>query len=101
MPRVRGPVCRPGHSGGNIEWSPGEAVPVTWVGNNYTTPILDGRSVIDTTSYTNLSTGERAESTVSDADAGVSGPLYDPDPDPWIFPPFGPTPDYTNPFNIP
>lgn len=47
--------------GEHIAWSPGDAVQATWVGGLYDTPdFLGSAHSISDTSYTNLTTGERA-----------------------------------------
>jgi len=56
------PVLLPS-TGGNIAWAAGDAVQVTWVGGEYITSDPFATARIGTTTYTNLSTGDRVEAT--------------------------------------
>lgn len=73
-------------NGGDLAWVPGDAIQATWIGGDYVTPDPVGRSVIGTTSYYNLSTGEHVSSTN----------LFDPDPESWVDPFEPPLLEYTN-----
>lgn len=75
-------------NGGDIGWSPGDAIQATWIGGDYVTPDPAGRTIIGMTSYYNLSTGEHVGSTN----------LEDPDPESWVDPFEPPGVAYTNPY---
>lgn len=93
---ITDPFLLPGVDG-NIAWSGGDVIQVTWVGGDYVTTDLDGRSSVSSTSYTNLSTGERTASTFTDGNSDTASL----DPGSWMDPPFGPAPEYSDPFALP
>ena len=86
---------------GNIDWNPGDAVQVTWVGADYPTSAPDGRSKVSSTAYTNLSTGERIESSLTDGNIEKGGAMLTvTGPETWDAL-FGTAPIYSDPFVSP
>lgn len=79
-------------SGGNIPWLPGQAIQATWLGAQYTTsdPFLEP-TIIGTTAYTNLSTG----------DSTMYTSRVDPNPDSWVAPFLLPAPSWVSNITIP
>jgi hypothetical protein len=71
-------------NGGNIAWSAGDAIQATWIGGVYLSPGISGPTVISSTSYTNLSTGQST----------AFMRLTDANPASWASP-FGPPPTYS------
>ena len=74
-------------NGGDISWSAGDALNVTWVGSNYRTP--GGEIHQSATSFTNQTTGERTaliNRSVMDYIPGVGRKPITPDGLPWIDP---------------
>ncbi len=80
-------------TGDTITWNPFDAVQVTWIGGEYITPDGAGPSRINTTSYINLTTGERAAATAND----VSPPA----PESWVDPFTQPPPSYSTTYTPP
>jgi len=64
--------------GGNIAWGNWDAIQATWVGGDYIASDPFGPSIVGTTSYTNLTTGDRIAATDI-----VTTP---PDPETWVSP---------------
>ena len=60
---------------GDITWDQYDAIQATWIGGAYTTPDPFGSSIVGTTSYTNLSTGDRIEYT-NTTDTPPDPPLW-------------------------
>lgn len=73
-------------NGGNIDWAQYDAIQVSWIGAEYPTPDPFGPSRVATTSYTNLSSGARTDST--------SITTTPPDPESWVAP-FGVAPPFS------
>ena len=63
---------------GNIAWAQWDAIQATWVGGDYIASDPFGPSIVGTTSYTNLSTGERI--------AATDIMTTPPDPETWVSP---------------
>ena len=80
-------------TGGNIAWSAGDAIQVTWIGGEYVTPDPFGPSRISTVSYSNLSTGDRTAATR----LNVSPPT----PETWVDPFTQPPPTYSTTYTPP
>jgi len=70
-------------AGKDLGWSAGDALQATWFGGQYSTSAAVA-TIIASTSYSNLSSGERISSTS----------LVSTNPDGWLTDPFGPAPVY-------
>ncbi len=80
-------------TGETITWNPFDAIQVTWIAGEYITPDPMGPSRINTTSYINLSTGERVAAT----DIVVSPTA----PESWVDPFTQPPPGYSTTYTPP
>jgi len=64
--------------GGNIAWGQWDAIQATWVGGDYIASDPFNNTIVGTTSYTNLSTGDRI--------AATDITTTPPDPETWVSP---------------
>lgn len=85
--------------GGDIAWDEEDVIQATWVGGNYAV-VAGQEAIVNSVSYDNLSTGDRTQATLTNADDGITS-SYDPEPESWVSPFDDFTPTYDDPFTIP